>query len=641
VNCDRIQALLSDRLGGEHLDAPTAERVDDHAAGCVRCSAFLDASQRARVALRIRPADRVPDLVDPIMQAIRNEGRGPARIAYDPRGGSRRPWGLVAAVVVGALVGSLLVGGPVRPPDRGPTAIAAVIRGVRAAAPSLDAFRATYTIHESDPASEVPSRSLEMDVAFLAPQRFRLEISDLTEYPSAAWTPTDILYVEDAPATYVEGPTGCPAELGPGVCPATRTTVTTSSEYAAAAPLPADLILPLATFGSAQGIEVIGPDVVEGRPATQVEMTFARATPLFPFLRLGGSWRPYFPGDRVRLWLDTASWLPLRFAVWPSSDPERASWSMRFGRAVEPVDEPILDVRLVGVEGSRPDPSLFAIPGVAAAESLPLPALAARAGFLPNTPTAPGDLRLSEALLPSSPGAAAPASLLVYTDGLDYLRIAEDPGWTGPGPFGPVDATAQAVRLGGVGVGVYEPAGDGLGRRLAIHGEQTDLFLESNLPRDRLLSIAASLTLRGRPLPRSWRVNGSGGVRLARVGIERAASVAGLDPFPSILPEGYVVASAWIERVAGTPTSVTIRLRQRDMDEAGPPLTLHVEPGGAFPIATSAGQVRVRFGPFEGRWTPTDQQLGWEADGGYRSLTGSLDLSSMVTVAIAISGVAP
>ena len=33
----------------------------------------------------------------------------------------------------------------------------------------------------------------------------------------------------------------------------------------------------------------------------------------------------------------------------------------------------------------------------------------------------------------------------MYAAGLDYLRISEDPSWTGPGPFGPLDATAQAV----------------------------------------------------------------------------------------------------------------------------------------------------------------------------------------------------
>jgi hypothetical protein len=36
-------------------------------------------------------------------------------------------------------------------------------------------------------------------------------------------------------------------------------------------------------------------------------MRFDRAAPLFPFLR-GGTWRPFFPEDRVVLWLDATSW---------------------------------------------------------------------------------------------------------------------------------------------------------------------------------------------------------------------------------------------------------------------------------------------------------------------------------------------
>ena len=245
---------------------------------------------------------------------------------------------------------------------------------------------------------------------------------------------------------------------------------------------------------------------------------------------------------------------------------------------------------------------------------------------------------LSNAIVPATSSSAAPRSLLVYTDGLDYLRIGEHPEWSGPGPFGHVAASAQEVGLTGVGVGFYEPAGEGLGRRLSIHGATTDVFLESNLPRDRLLSIAASLPIHGRPMPRSWRVSSSDDVRIARVGIGRASALTGLQGLPALLPGDYVVASAWIERVRGVAPSVTIWLRQRDMDEAGPPLRLHVEPGGTMPAPSSAGQVRVRFGPFEGRWAPIDAQLEWVAGGAYRSLQGPLDLRSIARVALAMPG---
>ncbi|MEX0983940.1 MAG: zf-HC2 domain-containing protein [Actinomycetota bacterium] len=640
--CSQVQALLSARLDGEHLPQRQVDAVEAHATGCPACTSFVEASRRARVAVRIRPAERVPDLVAPIMEAIElDRVRAPmhARHRLPSRAGPRPPVrvrALVAAALVSALVGSLVVGGPWRPPDEGPVAAAAIVQGVRGAAPSLDAFRATYTIVERGLAPDVPVRSLDMDVAFLAPQRFRLQIRDRTDYPTSAWTPTDIVYVEDMPASSLSGPTGCPADVAG--CLPTRDTVNASSIYSAAAPLPADLILPLATFGSARGVRVIGTEQIDGRAAVHVEMSFARAAPLFPFLRLGGTWRPFFAGDLVQVWLDADGWFPLRITVSPSSDPERRLWEMRFGRAPESTDAPILIVRAVGFDASPPDPSLFAIPGMDGAQTLSLAELVDRTGFLPVTPTALGELTLSTVVVPPE-GLATPRSLLVYTEGLDYLRIAELPAWSGPGPFGPVDALAEEVELPGVGVGFYEPAGEGLGRRISINGAETALFLETSLPRERLVAVAASLPIVGLPMPRSWRVTTSGDVSIARVGVDFALAAAGLEGLPGDLPGGYVVASARIERTEGVLTAVTLQLRQREVDAAGPPLTLHVEPGAGLPPPSSAGQVLVRSGPFDGRWSPGSSQLEWVQAGAYRSLQGPVDLPAMAAVAVAIAEV--
>ena len=88
------------------------------------------------------------------------------------------------------------------------------------------------------------------------------------------------------------GPTGCPTGLPADACPTTRATVTTTSPYSPAAPLPADLVVPLRTIGSARGIRVLGTEQAGDREVVHVETTFDRAAPMFPFLRLGGTWRP-------------------------------------------------------------------------------------------------------------------------------------------------------------------------------------------------------------------------------------------------------------------------------------------------------------------------------------------------------------
>ena len=148
---------------------------------------------------------------------------------------------------------------------------------IQRAAPSLDAFAATFAITEHGLSSDVPERRLRMDVAFLAPQRFRLDVHDETTYPSPRWTPTDLTFIADGSSTYRFGATGCPADLPAGGCPPTRTTITNTSAYSVQAPAPADLVLPLTTFSSADGIQVVGRDRVAGRDAIRVRLTFARA----------------------------------------------------------------------------------------------------------------------------------------------------------------------------------------------------------------------------------------------------------------------------------------------------------------------------------------------------------------------------
>jgi hypothetical protein len=643
VNCEHTQLVLSARMDGERVGSRQEEAASAHAESCPRCQTFARRSARIRSTVRIRAAEPVPDLVEPIMVAVARERIRPS--ARPRRIASRRPRHprplvlapAVAAAVAGTVLGSVLVGGPWQRPANRPIAEAAVVRHVRNAAPTLDAFQGTYSIHEFGLSREVPERLLEMEVAFLSPQRFRLEVDDRTRYPSRSWTRTDLLYIEDVTAAYTSGPSGCPGDLPEGVCPRTRATVTRLSEYSAAAPLPADLVLPLATFGSTRGFQVIGSDRIGGRDAIRLRLSFERAAPMFPFLRIGGSWRPFFERDRVLLWLDAESWLPLRTVVYPSAGPERRQWELRYGRDVESPDEPILDVRMVSVSDEPPAPSTFRIPGAPAPDPPRLDELAARIGYVPATPDEPGGLELISIELPAVSATVTPSSLLVYAEGMDYLKVAERRNWAGPGPFGPVDGAAQQIPLDEGSVAYYEPAGEGYGRRLAIHSRTADVFLETNLPRDRLLAIAASLPVRGRPLPPAWRHQVSEGVEVERIGIAEALATAGLPAsLPERLPEGYVVASAELSTSGPAVQGVTLYLRQLDTDAVGEPLTLHVERETGLP-PSSAVQSRVTFAALEGRWTPSRSQLEWVDGDAYHSLQGALGLEALLAIAGAIS----
>ena len=293
MNCDRAQAVLSARLDGERAPERVGAAVDAHAATCARCRTFEAGALRVRTSVRVRPAEPVPDLVGSIMTRVtaeagarpRRPAPAPAPVARRPsRSPSRRLAPVLAATIAGVMAGSVVVGGPWQRSTNTPIAAAAVVAGVQATAPTLDSFAATFAVTEHGLSPDVPERRLRMDVAFLAPQRFRLDVHDETTYPSTRWTPTDLTFIADGSSTYRSGATGCPADLPAGGCPPTRTTITTRSAYSVRAPAPADLVLPLTTFSSADGIQVLGTDRVAGRDAIRVQLTFARAQALFPFL---------------------------------------------------------------------------------------------------------------------------------------------------------------------------------------------------------------------------------------------------------------------------------------------------------------------------------------------------------------------
>lgn len=642
---ERAQLVLSARMDGQHVRAREADAADAHVAACPRCRAFADRSARVRSAVRIRPAEMVPDLSEPIMAAVARERALPARSAgradrAGPRHRRSRPFALapaVAAAIAGLVLGSVLVGGPwQRPADRR-IAAAAVVREVRRAAPAVESFRGTYSIVERGYSHSLPERRFEMDVAFRTPQRFRLDVRDLTDYPTRTWTPNDLTWIQDLTATYISGPSGCPGDLPPSDCPRTRETVTRSSAFSTAAPLPADLVLPLATFSSPRGVAVVGSTAPTGNRTVRVELTFGRAAPLFPFLDLGGSWRPFYDRDRVSLWLDRATWRPMRWLVVPADDEARRAWELRFGLPVEPPDEVLLDVRLVEASSEEPDRSLFTIPGGTTPATVALDDADDRLGYRPLAPDAAGGLDLVSVVLPPEPDRSTPRSLLVYADGLDYLRIGERRDWVGPGPFGPLAPEAEQVALPGGGVAYYEPAAEGLGRRLAIHATEGDVYLETNLTRGRLLEIAATIPIHGERLPRAWLDRSTADLHVERVPVGVGLTSAGLAPsLLGGLPDGYVFASAEVTSIGDRPVGATFLLRQLEMDMAGEPIVLHVEPAIALP-ATQAWSSRVRLEVGRGRWSPQRSLLEWIEGGTYLSLEGLAPLETMVELANAIS----
>ena len=513
--CDRVQRAVSARMDGEPRDFRAPLDLEEHLAGCERCHAFAASAGRVRAAVRIGPAEPLPDLVSSIVGQLEHEQSSMPPAPEHPRAPRRRHeraarWKgampVAAALVAGAIVGSVLVGGPFRGADRGAISANAVVLGVRAAAPALESFDGTFSVVERGFSTEVPERRLDVRMAFLAPQRFRLDVVDRTSYPAsvAASASSDLTYIQNGAVTFRSGPSGCPPGLD-GACPTTSTRLTSGAT-------PTDLMVPVATLGSVRDLDVLGTDRIGGAQVVRVQLTFSRALAMFPFLwidelaRAGAgtgaassasTWRPFFAGDRVEVELDAEGWVPRRITVYPASSERRRAWELRFGLPVEAATTPILDVVATGVAAEPPDASLFEIPS-GHAPALTLPELAETIGRLPTTPTFTGELRLETSVAPAPANDQASLdSLLVYADGLDHLRVGERAG-----PHAElVGRGATPIALPGGGVGYYSEATATRGRRITIVASDTTLLLESNLPAARLLEIAASIPVQGRPLP--------------------------------------------------------------------------------------------------------------------------------------------
>jgi hypothetical protein len=220
-----------------------------------------------------------------------------------------------------------------------------------------------------------------------------------------------------------------------------------------------------------------------------------------------------------------------------------------------------------------------------------------------------------------------------YADGLDYLRIGEDPAWSEDDPFGSIGADAQRVAVRGVGPALYAPAADGVDRRLAIHAANTDLFLESNLPRDELLSISSSLNVRAGQLPRAWRIDRSGAMTIEHVSPDVALARLGMAAATSSLPSGYVPVTATRTIERGTVTATTVIFRRLDTETAGSPITIQE---GRAVFSPAPDQVRVQIGTRTGTYVPSSSTLTWTEHGRSWSVQGDVGFARLVEVATAV-----
>jgi len=639
-------------MDGERLSPRLTAAVERHVADCTACAAFEAGAWKLREAARFEVAPAVPDLVDSIMASVQRERqeRAPTRLRLLPGGRARRPLlpdrirlaPVAAALAVGLVVGSLAVGGPWQRPEGLSVDAAEVTRGVAAAATTLSSYQARFAVTEYHFAPDVPVREFSMNVWFQAPERFRLDVVDHTQYPSKDVTPTDLELIVNGSSWYSVGPSACPID----VCPPRQTVVENRVPFSSTTPAPTDLILPVTSLADANQLEVVGRGNLLGRPAIEVRLPFDLAEPLFPFLSLGGSWRPFFGSDQVDLWLDATSWLPLSYAVYPAGGRERDEWALRFGLPSESPDQPIFQVVALSVDRQPPGAGTFRIPQTSGgtdqgAKPVSIFQASEETGFRPIEPEDVDGLSMYQVVLPpaSTSKGEPPQTLITYSKGLAWLKLGETRDWTSNTLYGPVSLQAQEVSLANGSVAYYEPATADHGRRLSIHAVGTDLYVETNLSRDMLLNVAGSLRVTGIPIPATWAVRTSPEGVTERVTLAQAAAETPFTimlPGSDALPAGYSVASAEIVRLH-QGTALNVYFQQQDTDLGTGAIRLHEEVATKLPPASSAAQSEVEVRGVIGRWTPDRNQLEWVEQGVYLSLdAGGLSLADLLGVAASL-----
>jgi hypothetical protein len=642
VRCDLAEREISARLDG----AGAADSlVDEHLDGCPSCRSFAAAALRIRETARLEVAVEIPeDLLGSILEGVESSA---ATRTQSRRPQPRRRAGLktlrpyLAAFVAGAAGAAIVLGGPMPP---APVMAGQIGERLVEASRDVAAYSAEFHITERNFRPEVPERRFVTEVSYAARESFRAVTRDLSSYPSAQWPRNDLTLAVQEGRWRLDAPLTCPRQALPACARHGREveSVTGREPFDADAALPTDMILPLRTLAGTDKVDVVGRSTVGGRRVVQIRLAYRDARPLFAFLQAGGSWRPLFPTDVVTLSLDTETWFPLAFDVRANESDERAAWAQAEGIGAEEAGSPIFEVRVEDIE-YRPAVGSAAIsgpPGEARDGGFvdqPLERVAELAGFAPLVPEELGGMTRYRSGVFSDPGRKG-ESLVSYSRGLSWLKIRQTRTWSQPSLFGNVSPLAERVELPGHGVAYYEPATETLGRRLSIHAEGVDLYLETNLPAGELFRIAGSLPVRGLQAPEEWSARiWPGGIVRELVSLERA-----IDEFPYLKvpmkrPEGYQVAAVYLVRT-GTAEGVTMYLRRPGMETDGVGIKVHQSPGIGLAPPMDPGVQRVRIGGLTARYSPRRGEVEWVEGGIYNSITyPSADLQALSVMVMSMS----
>ena len=572
--CAWAREELSARLDGETA-APDAAALAGHLAGCAACRRHARELEDVRRALRVQAAEAIPDLAPAIMRKLE---RAAPRAQWRTR--------LRAATVGAAAAAAVLLGAslPWGDAPRDVAAAAEITNGVRAAALTLEAYDAEFEISERGWHPLVEERHMSAHVRFEAPERFRLEVRDHTDYPAGKWPSNDTTVIANGRRWWIDETTSCPTAALPACSLVLRERrgIAGRQPFDGTTALPTDIVVPLETIASSGGFEVSERQTMLGRRAYRVVLDYRRALPLVTSIQAGGSWRPFSANDRVDVWIDAETWFPLRFTVSRRGGP------------------PLLDVRATSFstpQGFAPGTFSARRPGAFKPGGWDEePAAALPAGLAP---------RYTAGLLPYRAGTTADhKAMLSYARGMTWLKVS-----SGPARRADLGYLLTAEEIGTpTGWMYYQPADASLKRRVEMFDSGLHVQLESNLSRDELLRVAGSLDFRGAKLPETVTTP-EGGV-VERVEADAALRRAPFARRPTYVPRGYDAAVALLSR-SDRETSVAFFFRRPEAEYGGSGIQVTQSTPAGLLTPTSETPFTVRIGDVDARWFPERGVLEW------------------------------
>jgi hypothetical protein len=366
--------------------------------------------------------------------------------------------------------------------------------------------------------------------------------------------------------------------------------------------LPTDLVLPLQAVTDRPSFSVTPGGALLGRSTLRIEMPYRQALPLVASFQTGGSWRAFYPSDRVRVWIDDATGFPLRFEVAAADSPGRAAWAEAQGYSDEPGGTLL---EFATTDFSQPErwaPSSFRVP---------------QRGTVSNARfTSKRFAEIDPKLVPADTGGLTPfragrgggQTVVTFVGGMNWLKVARVTGAR------TVDPTAEEIALGNGRWAYYVPATASEGRRVELVDGTTVVVVESNLPRADVLAAARSLDVDATRAPR-------GGKRTPlRIDVDRLA-VLDFVRLPQEIPSGYETVAAYMSNATGRARSATLLLRSAESEYDGLGIRITQTEDVDFLPPSSQDALHVSRNGVEMRWFPLSGEIDWVDDGVYRSVS--------------------